>query len=70
MYEQVILLCIAKHKLMLDVPIEDIRHFRRDVMDYFEANHSEIIDEINEKKVLSPELEDSIVKAAKEYKQS
>lgn len=70
MYEQVILLCIAKHKLMLDVPIADIRHFRRDVMDYFEANHSEIIDEINEKKVLSPELEDSIVKAAKEYKQS
>jgi len=69
LHEQVILLCIANHKLMLDVPIADIKQFRRDVMSYFEANCADIIDEINEKKVLTPELEDKIVNAAKDFKQ-
>jgi F-type H+-transporting ATPase subunit alpha len=68
LHEQVILLCTANHKLMLDVPVSEIKTFRSDLMDYFAANHSEIIDEINEKKVLTPELEDSIVKAAKQFK--
>lgn len=69
LHEQVILLCIANHKLMLDVPIADVKQFRRDVMAYFEANCADIIDEINEKKVLTPELEDKIVNAAKDFKQ-
>ena len=69
LHEQVILLCIANHKLMLDVPIADVTQFRRDVMSYFEANCADIIDEINEKKVLTPELEDKIVNAAKDFKQ-
>ena len=69
LHEQVILLCIANHKLMLDVPIADVKQFRRDVMSYFEANCADIIDEINEKKVLTPELEDKIVNAAKDFKQ-
>lgn len=69
LHEQVILLCIANHKLMHDVPIADVKQFRRDVMSYFEANCADIIDEINEKKVLTPELEDKIVNAAKDFKQ-
>ena len=69
LHEQVILLCIANHKLMLDVPIADVKQFRRDVMSYFEANCADIIDEINEKNVLTPELEDKIVNAAKDFKQ-
>jgi F-type H+-transporting ATPase subunit alpha len=69
LHEQVILLCIANHKLMLDVPIADVKQFRRDVMSYFEANCADIIDEINEKKVLTTELEDKIVNAAKDFKQ-
>lgn len=68
LHEQVILLCAANHKLMLDVPISDVRYFRKELMDYFTANYSDIIDEINTGKVLTPELEDRIVKAAKEFK--
>ncbi len=68
MHEQVILLCAANHKVLQDVPLREVRAFRRELMDYISAAHREIIDEINEKKVLTPELEESIVKAAKDFK--
>lgn len=68
LHEQVILLCAANHKLMLDVPISDVKYFRKELMDYFTANYSDIINDINTQKVLTPELEDRIVKAAKEFK--
>lgn len=39
------------------------------MLSYFEANHSDIIDEINDKKVMTDELDAKIVAAAKEFKQ-
>jgi F-type H+-transporting ATPase subunit alpha len=53
---------------MLDVPLSDIKQFRQDLMNYFEANCSDIISEINEKKVMSEDLENRIVEAAKAFK--
>ena len=69
MHEEVIILCCAQHKLMLDVPVKDIRKFTLDMLSYFEANHSDIIAEINDKKVMTDELDARIVAAAKEFKQ-
>ena len=69
MHEEVIILCCAQHKLMLDVPVKEIRKFTLDMLSYFEANHSDIIDEINDKKVMTDELDAKIVAAAKEFKQ-
>ncbi len=68
LHEQVILLCVAKHRLLSDVPVKEVCKFRADILTYFEANCSDIIDEINEKKVLSDELEEKIIGAAKEFK--
>jgi F-type H+-transporting ATPase subunit alpha len=69
LHEQVILLCVANKKLMLDVPIDEIKRFRKELIAYFETNCSDVIDEINSTKVLSPELENKIVEAAKVFKQ-
>ena len=69
MHEEVIILCCAQHKLMLDVPVKEIRKFTLDMLSYFEANHSDIIAEINDKKVMTDELDAKIVAAAKEFKQ-
>ena len=69
MHEEVIILCCAQHKLLLDVPVKDIRKFTLDMLSYFEANHSDIIAEINDKKVMTDELDAKIVAAAKEFKQ-
>lgn len=68
MYEQVILLLAANKKLMQDVPLKDIKSFRRELIEYMNVNHQEIIDELNEKKVLTDELSDKIVKAVKDFK--
>ncbi len=68
MYEQVILLCAANHKLLQDVALKDIRFFRSELMDYIKAAYPEIVNELNEKKVLSPELENEIITAVKDFK--
>jgi F-type H+-transporting ATPase subunit alpha len=51
------------------VPIDEIKRFRKELIAYFETNCSDVIDEINSTKVLSPELENKIVEAAKVFKQ-
>ena len=68
MYEQVILLLAANKKLMQDVPLKQVRFFRKELIDFMKSEHAEIIDEINDKKVLSPELEEKIVSAVKDFK--
>lgn len=70
MYKQVILLLAANRKLMQDVEISDVRSFGRDIIEYIEVNHQDIIDELNDKKVLTPELEEKIIRAVKDYKAS
>ena len=68
MYEQVILLCAATHKLMQDVPLKEVRHFRSELMEYIRGAYPEIVKEINETKVLSPELEEEIIRAVRDFK--
>lgn len=68
LHEQVILLCVANNKLLLDVPVKEIKVFRNDLMDFFRSKYSNIIEEIDTKKVLTDELIQQIVNAAKEFK--
>lgn len=68
LHEQVILLITANNKLFNDVPIKDMKTFRSDLMDYFRAKYSNIIEEIDRTKVLTDELIKEIIKAATEFK--
>ena len=68
MHEQVILLLAAGKKQMQDVPLSEIKPFSKGLLRYMEDEHKELIDEINEKKALSPELEEKLISAFKEYK--
>ena len=67
-HEQVITLWVATHKLMCDVPVKEVKKFQMDMLEYFDARHPEIKEEIHEKKVLSEELGEKILKAAEEFK--
>ena len=66
--EQVITLWVATHKVMTGVPVKDVKAFQMDMLAYFEKEHPEICREIEEKKVLSDELGEQILKAAEEFK--
>ncbi len=68
LHEQIILLCVANNKLMLDIPVKEIKTFRRDLMDHFESKYPNVIEEINTKKVLTDELIRQIKDAAIEFK--
>ena len=66
--KQVILLCAASNKLLIDVPTKNIEQFKTDIMEYIEAKHPDIIREINQTKMLSDALKERILSAVKEFK--
>jgi F-type H+-transporting ATPase subunit alpha len=68
MHEQVILLLAAGRKQMQDVPVAEIKPFAKRLLQFIEEEHKELIDEINDTKTLSPELEEKLVAAFKEFK--
>lgn len=66
LHEQIILLVSANNHLFNHVPIKEMKNFRNELMDYFRARYSNLIEEIDKNKVLTEELTEQIVKAAKE----
>ena len=70
MPEQVITLCAATHRVMLDVDAERIKEFQMSMLEWFANHHPEIGKELEEKKALSDELAGQITAAAKEFKEA
>ncbi len=68
LHKQVILLCAASNRLLLDVPVKEIGAFKEGLIEYVEASYPEIIEEINDKKVMTDELKEKILTVTKEYK--
>ena len=69
MVQQVITLCVATHKGMMDIPVERIKEYQMQMLDYMAGEHEELIREIEEKKDLNDELVDKILKAADAFKE-
>jgi F-type H+-transporting ATPase subunit alpha len=70
LHDKVITLVVATHKLLLDVAKTDIKKFQGEMLDYFNMHHSEIGNEIEEKRDLDDELIGKIISAAEEFKKS
>lgn len=66
--DQVITLVTANNRLFLDVEVKTLKKYQGELLDFFKAEHKDIVDEINEKKVLDEELTGKIVSAVKEFK--
>ncbi|MDE6091688.1 MAG: F0F1 ATP synthase subunit alpha, partial [Ruminococcus sp.] len=59
-YEQVILLYAAQHGFFDDIPLKEIREYRTELMNYIRSYGQDIIEEIEEKKVLTDDLAERI----------
>jgi len=59
-YEQVILLYAAQNGFFEDIPLKEIREYRTELMNYIRSYGQDIIEEIEEKKVLTDDLKDRI----------
>ena len=68
LHQQVITLCVATHKLMVDVEKKEIKKYQKDILEYFDNVYPEIGKEIETTKQLSDELVEKIIKAAEEFK--
>lgn len=69
MHEQVITLCVATHKIMLDIPTAKVKEFQTDMLAFFDREHPEIVQEIEVRRVLDDDLTEKILNAAKEFKE-
>lgn len=70
MADQVITLVAATHKIFVDVELKQVKKCQMEMLHYFNVNHPEIERELEEKKVLTEELEQKILQTAQEFKKS
>ena len=59
-YEQVILLYAAQHGLFKGIPLKELREYRGELMNYIRTYGQDIIEEIEENKVLTDDLAERI----------
>ncbi|WP_369293252.1 F0F1 ATP synthase subunit alpha [Clostridium boliviensis] len=69
LHDQVISLITANNRLLLDVEVSKVKQFQRNLLDFFESVHPEIVTEIEETKVLADELKQKILDGVAEFKQ-
>nr|WP_317449342.1 F0F1 ATP synthase subunit alpha [uncultured Sellimonas sp.] len=68
MQHQVITLCAATHKKLIGIPLKDLKNYQKELLEYVDNVYPEIGRELAEKKVMTEELEEKIVKAAEEFR--
>ena len=64
---QIIELFAAKYRLLENIEISSIKSTLNDIYEYIKTSHHEIIDEINEKKILSDELTNNLKKVISDF---
>lgn len=69
MHEQVITLCVATHRLMVSIELDRIKEFQMKMLAWFDTEHPEIGQELEEKQELSDELIEKIVEYGKQFKE-
>ena len=62
--------CMANHGVFDKVETKNAKQYQNEILEYMDLKHPEIGREIEETKVLSDELTDKIVAAAKEFEDS
>lgn len=68
LHEEVILLCVANHRLLLNIPVKEIKTFKVELLEHFENNYPDLVQEIETKKVLTEEMIEQIKKITIEFK--
>ena len=67
--EQILIIYAATKKYLLDVPVDDILRFQDGLLEHIKTKYSEIPESIRTTKEMSPEMEEKLVTAIKEFKE-
>ncbi len=66
-FDQVIELFTAKHRIIDDIDIESIQDYESSLVNYMNTNQKELMAELKDKKAISKELEEKLLKVIKEF---
>lgn len=69
LHEQVITLCAASHKLLMDVETAEVKNFQKEMLSYFDREHPQIGERIEKEKVLDEELTEQILEIVRDFKE-
>ena len=58
----------ANNKLLLGVDPKEVKNFVTEMLNYFEAKHGSLVEEIETKKVLTDEMIGQIIEGVKAFK--
>ena len=70
MAEQVVTLCTATNKLMVDIDKSKVKKFQMDMLEHFNTMHKDVMDKIEKDKVLTDELTAKILDIANAFKKT
>jgi len=65
---QVIIIYAATNKYLLDVPVEDILSFEKELLEFMDTKYPEVPAAIRDEKELSSQTEQKLIQAIKEFK--
>lgn len=68
LHEQVITLCAANQRLLLPVPVKEMKKFQKGMLAYVDERYPEIGEEIEQMRTLDDHLIEKIAQAVKEYR--
>ena len=66
---QVIIIYAATKKYLLDIPVEDILTFEKELFEFIDTKYPEVPSAIRDEKEISSQTEEKLVQAIKEFKQ-
>ncbi|QNM04667.1 F0F1 ATP synthase subunit alpha [Qiania dongpingensis] len=66
---QVIIIYAATKKYLLDIPVDEILRFEKELFEFVDTKYPELPEAIRREKALSPELEEKLAKAVSEFKE-
>ncbi|MDD7389498.1 MAG: F0F1 ATP synthase subunit alpha [Lachnospiraceae bacterium] len=65
---QVIIIYAATQKYLLDIAVEDVLRFEKELFEFVDTKYPELPEKIRTEKALTPEIEELLVKVIKEFK--
>lgn len=68
LHAMVFSLCAANQKLLLDVPLKEIKEFQSRMLAYMEKEHETLIQKIEQEKVLTEDMIEEIITGIKKFK--
>jgi len=68
LHAMVFSLCAANQKLLLDVPLKEIKSFQSRMLAYMEKEHETLIQRIEQEKVLTEDMIEEIITGIKKFK--